>query len=56
LDAITLQLITITNERYINAQSVCQLLLKLRLVCSTCPSLSSLLPREGIAGSPWQVS
>jgi len=33
LDAITLQLITITNERYINAQSVCQLLLKLRLVC-----------------------
>jgi transposase len=32
LDALTLQLITVTNDCYINALSVCQLLLKLRLL------------------------
>lgn len=31
LDAVTLEIVTITNECYINARSVCQLLLKLRL-------------------------
>jgi transposase len=33
LDAISLQLVTVTNDSYINAQSVAQLLLKLRLLC-----------------------
>ena len=32
LDAISLQLVTITNDSYINARSVCHLLLKLRLL------------------------
>jgi transposase len=32
LDAISHQLVTITTETYINAHSVCQLLLKLRLL------------------------
>ena len=32
LDAVTLQLVTVTNDSYINAHSVCQLLLKLRLL------------------------
>jgi len=32
LDAISLQLVTVTNDSYINAQSVGQLLLKLRLL------------------------
>ena len=32
LDAVTLQLVTVTNDSYINAQSVCRLLLKLRLL------------------------
>jgi transposase len=32
LDAVTLQLISVTNDSYINAHSVCQLLLKLRLL------------------------
>ena len=31
LDAVTLEVVTITNDSYINARSVCQLLLKLRL-------------------------
>ena len=31
LDAITLEIISVTNTNYINARSVCQLLLKLRL-------------------------
>ena len=32
LDAVTLQLVTLTNDSYINAHTVCQLLLKLRLL------------------------
>lgn len=30
LDAVTLQIVSVTNDSYINARSVCQLLLKLR--------------------------
>ena len=32
LDAVTLQSVTLTNDSYINAHTVCQLLLKLRLL------------------------
>ena len=32
LDALSHQLVTVTNDTYINAHSVCQLLLKLRLL------------------------
>lgn len=32
LEAVSLQLVTVTNDSYINAHSVCQLLLKLRLL------------------------
>lgn len=32
LDALTLQLVTVSNDSYINAHSVCDLLLKLRLL------------------------
>lgn len=37
LDAISHQLVTVTNETYINAQSVCQLMQKLRCLTPTRP-------------------
>ncbi len=39
LDAIAHQLVTVTNDTYINAQSVCQLMLKLRQLTPELPRI-----------------